>query len=105
LALLAAFLSAQPGYRHRRPTRVELLRPRINRVPGAAMIQGRIPARDVGVWRRRIDRWPITPDGFAAYATMAALLAIGMLVFLLGPEPEIPRQGRARESSQEKPPV
>src|ERR1019366_6903994 len=27
---------------------------------------------------------------FAAYATMAALLAVGMLVFILGPEPTTP---------------
>ena len=27
---------------------------------------------------------------FAAYATMAALMAVGMLVFLLGPEPTVP---------------
>ena len=30
---------------------------------------------------------------FAAYATMAALLSVGMLVFLLGPEPAPPPQG------------
>jgi MFS transporter, PAT family, beta-lactamase induction signal transducer AmpG len=29
---------------------------------------------------------------FAAYATMAALLGVGVLVFLLGPEPKIPAQ-------------
>jgi MFS transporter, PAT family, beta-lactamase induction signal transducer AmpG len=29
---------------------------------------------------------------FAAYATMAALLGVGMLVFLFGPEPKVPAQ-------------
>jgi PAT family beta-lactamase induction signal transducer AmpG len=87
LALLAAFLSASQdividAYR------VELLRPD-QQGPGAAMIQtgyrlamlasgaGALIIADHAGW-------------FAAYATMAALLAIGMLVFLLGPEPEIP---------------
>src|SRR5208283_3354848 len=29
---------------------------------------------------------------FAAYATMAALLAVGILVFLFGPEPHVTRE-------------
>ncbi len=86
LALLVAFLSASQdividAYR------VELLRPD-QQGPGAAMIQtgyrfamlaagaGALIIADHAGW-------------FAAYATMAALLAVGMLVFLLGPEPEI----------------
>jgi PAT family beta-lactamase induction signal transducer AmpG len=31
---------------------------------------------------------------FAAYATMAALLAVGILVFLFGPEPHVPSENR-----------
>jgi PAT family beta-lactamase induction signal transducer AmpG len=86
LALLVAFLSASQdividAYR------VEMLDPD-QQGPGAAMIQtgyraamlvsgaGALIIADYAGW-------------FAAYVTIAALLAVGMLVFLLGPEPQI----------------
>jgi PAT family beta-lactamase induction signal transducer AmpG len=85
LALLVAFLSASQdividAYR------VELLRPD-QQGPGAAMIQTgyRFAMLAAGAGALVIadrDGW------FAAYATMAALIAVGMLVFLFGPEPE-----------------
>ncbi len=86
LALLVAFLSASQdividAYR------VELLGPD-QQGPGAAMIQTgyRIAMLASGAGALMIaDR----AGWFAAYATMAALLAVGMLVFLLGPEPKI----------------
>jgi PAT family beta-lactamase induction signal transducer AmpG len=86
LALLVAFLSASQdividAYR------VELLRPD-QQGPGAALIQTgyRLAMLVSGAGALIIaDR----AGWFAAYATMAALLAVGMLVFLLGPEPEI----------------
>jgi MFS transporter, PAT family, beta-lactamase induction signal transducer AmpG len=86
LALLVAFLSASQdividAYR------VELLGPD-QQGPGAAMIQTgyRIAMLVSGAGALMIaDR----AGWFAAYATMAALLAVGMLVFLLGPEPQI----------------
>lgn len=86
LALLVAFLSASQdividAYR------VELLRAD-QQGPGAAMIQTgyRFAMLASGAGALMIaDR----AGWFAAYATMAALLAVGMLVFLLGPEPEV----------------
>ena len=86
LALIVAFLSASQdividAYR------VELLGPD-QQGPGAAMIQTgyRIAMLASGAGALIIaDR----AGWFAAYATMAALLAVGMLVFLFGPEPEI----------------
>jgi len=85
LALLVAFLSASQdividAYR------VELLR-QDQQGPGAAMIQTgyRFAMLAAGAGALVIadrDGW------FAAYATMAALIAVGMLVFLFGPEPE-----------------
>jgi PAT family beta-lactamase induction signal transducer AmpG len=36
---------------------------------------------------------------FAAYATMAALLVVGLLVFLLGPEPKIPAENSSASGS------
>jgi MFS transporter, PAT family, beta-lactamase induction signal transducer AmpG len=86
LALLVAFLSASQdividAYR------VELLRPD-QQGPGAALIQTgyRLAMLVSGAGALIIaDR----AGWFAAYGTMAALLAVGMLVFLLGPEPEI----------------
>src|SRR5271167_2384264 len=85
LAILVAFLSASQdvvidAYR------VEILAP-AQQGPGAAMIQTgyRIAMLVSGAGALIIAArygW------FAAYATMAALLAIGMIVLLLGPEPE-----------------
>jgi MFS transporter, PAT family, beta-lactamase induction signal transducer AmpG len=86
LALLVAFLSASQdividAYR------VELLGPD-QQGPGAAMIQTgyRIAMLASGAGALIIaDR----AGWFAAYSTIAALLAVGMLVFLFGPEPQI----------------
>ena len=84
LALLVAFLSASQdvvidAYR------VEILTPE-QQGPGAAMIQTgyRIAMLVSGAGALIVAArygW------FAAYATMAALLGVGMLVFILGPEP------------------
>jgi PAT family beta-lactamase induction signal transducer AmpG len=86
LALLLAFLSASQdividAYR------VELLRPD-QQGPGAAMIQTgyRIAMLASGAGALMIAD---SAGWFAAYATMAALLGLGMLVFLLGPEPPV----------------
>ena len=86
LALLVAFLSASQdividAYR------VEMVGPD-QQGPGAAMIQTgyRIAMLTSGAGALMIaDR----AGWFAAYATMATLLTVGMLVFLLGPEPKI----------------
>lgn len=87
LSLLVAFLSASQDIVID-AWRVEILD--INQQgPGAGMIQTgyRIAMLVSGagslVIAARIG-W------FAAYATMAALLGVGMLVFLLGPEPKVP---------------
>jgi PAT family beta-lactamase induction signal transducer AmpG len=87
LALLVAFLSASQdvvidAYR------VEILTPE-QQGPGAAMIQTgyRIAMLISGAGALIVAArygW------FAAYATMAALLGVGMLVFILGPEPTPP---------------
>src|SRR6202050_1580225 len=87
LALLVAFLSASQdvvidAYR------VEILAPD-QQGPGAAMIQTgyRVAMLVAGAGARiRGGRF----GWFAAYATMAALLATGMLVFIFGPEPAVP---------------
>jgi PAT family beta-lactamase induction signal transducer AmpG len=84
LALIVAFLSASQdividAYR------VELLNPD-QQGPGAAMIQAgyRIAMLVSGAGALMIaDRF----GWFPAYATIAALLAVGTLVFLFGPEP------------------
>ncbi|MGB3549414.1 MAG: MFS transporter [Candidatus Binatus sp.] len=87
LALLVAFLSASQdvvidAYR------VEILTPE-QQGPGAAMIQTgyRIAMLVSGAGALIVAArygW------FAAYATMAALLGVGMLVFIFGPEPTTP---------------
>ena len=87
LAILVAFLSASQdvvidAYR------VEILTPD-QQGPGAAMIQTgyRIAMLVSGAGALIIAArfgW------FAAYATVAALLGVGMLVFIFGPEPTIP---------------
>src|SRR5277367_3995651 len=84
LALLVAFLSASQdvvidAYR------VEILAPD-QQGPGAAMIQTGyriamlVSGADALIIAARFG-W------FAAYATMAALIGVGMLVFIFGPEP------------------
>ena len=77
----------QPGHRDRR---VAGRNPAPEQQgPGAAMIQTgyRIAMLVSGAGALIIA----APRGwFAAYATMAALLSVGMLVFLFGPEPAIP---------------
>ena len=87
LAILVAFLSASQdvvidAYR------VEILTPE-QQGPGAAMIQTgyRLAMLVSGAGALIIAArygW------FAAYATMAALLSVGMLVFIFGPEPAVP---------------
>ena len=98
LALLVAFLSASQdividAYR------VEILTPE-QQGPGAAMIQTgyRIAMLVAGAGALMIaDR----AGWFAAYATMAALLAVGMLVFIFGPEPPLPAENpRAAQMSR-----
>jgi MFS transporter, PAT family, beta-lactamase induction signal transducer AmpG len=89
LALLVAFLSASQdvvidAYR------VEILTPE-QQGPGAAMIQTgyRIGMLVSGAGALIIAAsW----SWFAAYATMAALLGVGMLVFIFGPEPATPAE-------------
>jgi PAT family beta-lactamase induction signal transducer AmpG len=91
LALLVAFLSASQdvvidAYR------VEILAPD-QQGPGAAMIQTgyRIAMLVAGAGALIIAaRW----GWFAAYATMAALMSIGMLVFIFGPEPATPPEAQ-----------
>ena len=91
LALLVAFLSASQdividAYR------VEILTPR-QQGPGAGMIQTgyRLAMLAAGAGALIIaDR----AGWFAAYATMAALLSVGMLVFIFGPEPTPPAEDK-----------
>ncbi len=89
LALLVAFLSASQdividAYR------VEILRPE-QQGPGAGMIQTgyRIAMLVSGAGALMIAA---SAGWFAAYATMAALLVVGMLVFLCGAEPAPPAE-------------
>jgi len=89
VALLVAFLSASQdividAYR------VELLTPE-QQGPGAGLIQTgyRIAMLVSGAGSLMIAA---RAGWFAAYATMAALLALGMLVFLFGPEPLAPAE-------------
>ncbi|MGH7914308.1 MAG: AmpG family muropeptide MFS transporter [Candidatus Binataceae bacterium] len=87
LALLVAFLSASQDIVID-AWRVEILKPE-EQVPGAGMIQTgyRVAMLVAGAGSLMIAA---RAGWFAAYATMAALLSIGMLVFLLGPEPAPP---------------
>jgi MFS transporter, PAT family, beta-lactamase induction signal transducer AmpG len=97
LALLVAFLSASQdvvidAYR------VEILAPE-QQGPGAAMIQTgyRIAMLVSGAGGLIIAArfgW------FAAYATMAALLGAGMLVFIFGPEPAVPPDTQPHAASR-----
>jgi MFS transporter, PAT family, beta-lactamase induction signal transducer AmpG len=101
LALLVAFLSASQDIVID-AWRVEILAPE-QQGPGAGMIQTgyRLAMLVSGAGSLIIAA---RAGWFAAYATMAALLTIGMLVFLLGPEPKPPalaahrRPGRSRDA-------
>ncbi|MGD0673720.1 MAG: MFS transporter [Candidatus Binatus sp.] len=96
LALLVAFLSASQdvvidAYR------VEILTPE-QQGPGAAMIQTgyRVAMLVSGAGALLVAArygW------FAAYATMAALLGVGMLVFIFGPEPTTAPQAAAHTAT------
>src|SRR5882672_5949591 len=98
LALLVAFLSASQdividAYR------VEILTPE-QQGPGAGMIQTgyRIAMLIAGAGALLIAArfgW------FTAYATMAALLSVGLLVFIFGPEPKIPPEQSAYNARAE----
>jgi len=87
LSLLVAFLSASQDIVID-AWRVEILEPDLQG-PGAGMIQTgyRIAMLVSGAGALVIAA---RAGWFAAYATMAALLAVGMLVFLFGPEPKVP---------------
>lgn len=87
LAVLVAFLSASQDIVID-AWRVESLASD-QQAPGAAMIQsgyriGMLVAGAGGLLIAAYVGW------FAAYATMAALLGIGLLVFLFSPEPKVP---------------
>jgi MFS transporter, PAT family, beta-lactamase induction signal transducer AmpG len=91
LAVLVAFLSASQDIVID-AWRVESLT-LDQQAPGAAMIQsgyriGMLVAGAGGLYIAAYAGW------FAAYATMAALVGVGMLVFLLAPEPKIPAATR-----------
>ena len=86
LAVLVAFLSASQDIVID-AWRVEILN-KDQQAPGAAMIQsgyriGMLSAGAGGLFIAAYAGW------FAAYATMAALLGVGLLVFLFGPEPKV----------------
>jgi PAT family beta-lactamase induction signal transducer AmpG len=85
-SVLVAFLSASQDIVIE-AWRVESLN-RDQQAPGAAMIQTgyRIAMLVSGAGGLLIAAYA---GWFAAYATMAALLGVGVLVFLLGPEPKI----------------
>ena len=86
LAVLVAFLSASQDIVID-AWRVESLTSD-QQAPGAAMIQSgyRIAMLVSGAGSLLIANYA---GWFAAYATMAALVVVGMLVFLLGPEPKV----------------
>jgi PAT family beta-lactamase induction signal transducer AmpG len=85
-AVVVAFLSASQDIVID-AWRVEILN-RDEQGPGAAMIQsgyriGMLASGAGGLFIAAYAGW------FAAYATMAALVSVGLLVFLLGPEPMV----------------
>jgi MFS transporter, PAT family, beta-lactamase induction signal transducer AmpG len=100
LALLVTFLSASQDIVID-AWRVEIL-PLDLQGPGAGMIQAGyrfamlVSGAGALVVAARVG-W------FAAYATMAALLAAGVLVFLFGPEPRVPSEDRAIQPARTKP--
>jgi MFS transporter, PAT family, beta-lactamase induction signal transducer AmpG len=86
LAVLVAFLSASQDIVID-AWRVESLESD-QQAPGAAMVQsgyriGMLASGAGGLFIAAYAGW------FAAYATMAALLGVGLLVFLFGPEPKV----------------
>lgn len=89
LAVLVAFLSATQDIVID-AWRVEILK-MDQQGPGAGMIQTgyRIAMLVAGAGALVIAA---RAGWFAAYATMAALLGVGMLVFLFGPEPKVPEE-------------
>ncbi len=97
LALLVAFLSASQDVVID-AFRVEILEPE-QQGPGAGMIQTgyRIAMLVSGAGSLVIAA---RAGWFAAYATMAVLLSVGMLVFLLGPEPRPPAETAPRTPSR-----
>jgi MFS transporter, PAT family, beta-lactamase induction signal transducer AmpG len=86
LAVLVAFLSASQDIVID-AWRVEIL-DKDQQAPGAAMVQSgyRIAMLVSGAGGLFIAAYA---GWFAAYATMATLLGVGLLVFLFGPEPEV----------------
>ncbi len=89
LAVVVAFLSASQDIVID-AWRVESLN-KNQQAPGAAMIQsgyriGMLAAGAGSLFIAASAGW------FAAYATMAALLGVGLLVFLFGPEPKLPAE-------------
>lgn len=99
LSLLVAFLSASQDIVID-AWRVEILEMDMQG-PGAGMIQTgyRIAMLVSGAGALLIAA---RAGWFAAYATMAALLGVGMLVFLFGPEPKVPaRTAHARAAGWE----
>jgi PAT family beta-lactamase induction signal transducer AmpG len=89
LAVIVAFLSASQDIVID-AWRVESMNSD-QQAPGAAMIQagyriGMLASGAGGLLIAAYAGW------FAAYATMAALLGVGLLVFLLGPEPKAPAE-------------
>ena len=97
LALLVAFLSASQDIVID-AWRVEILATE-QQGPGAGMIQTgyRVAMLVSGAGALMIAA---RAGWFAAYATMAALLSVGMLVFLLGPEPPPPPEPADRSRSR-----
>ena len=89
LAVVVAFLSASQDIVID-AWRVESL-DEVRQAPGAAMIQSgyRIGMLASGAGSLFIAA---SAGWFAAYATMAALLGVGLLVFLFGPEPKLPAE-------------
>lgn len=100
LALVVAFLSASQDIVID-AWRVEIL-PLDLQGPGAGMIQTGyrlamlVSGAGALVIAARVG-W------FAAYATMAALMAVGVLVFLFGPEPRVPSENRETQETAAKP--
>jgi MFS transporter, PAT family, beta-lactamase induction signal transducer AmpG len=96
LALLVAFLSASQDIVID-AWRIEILVPELQG-PGAAMIQ---TGWRIGVLVSGAGALLIAARAgwFAAYAIMAALMVVGMLVFLFGPEPRVAAEPRHRTRS------
>ena len=89
LAIAVAFLSASQDIVID-AWRVEILT-KDQQAPGAAMIQsgyriGMLASGAGALFMAAYAGW------FAAYATMAGLVGVGMLVFLFGPEPKVPAE-------------